>query len=170
MQQMMRGWVHAFSIVAGIAAPISFTFWVTSDGGARSKSHYAEVANTTMSPKDVVMAFDKLAFDERRPQEAVRRYFSVDSVDHDPKVKGDRTSVISMLEKLDWSKVGPQRTVKHIVADGEMVVVHHHLVRNPGTKGLMAVDLFRVANGKIVEHWDVLQPIPESSPNEVGAF
>lgn len=167
---IMRGWVHALSIIAGIGAPAAVTLWSTSDSGLRSRAHYAEVTQESMGARDVVMAFEKMAIDERRPREAVLRYFSPNVVDHDPNIRGDRQSMIDMLEKNDWSKPGPQRTIKHVVAEGDLVVVHHHLVREPGTPGLAAVDIFRVRNGQIVEHWDVLQPVSKDSPNRSGPF
>ncbi|BAK66542.1 hypothetical protein SLG_18670 [Sphingobium sp. SYK-6] len=166
----MRAWVHALCILGGIAAPVALTFWTTSDAGPRSKEHYAEVTEESLGPKEVVLAFEKLGIEGRNPAEAVRRYFSPDLIDHDPNVVGDRQSVIDRLSHLNWDKAGPTRTIKHIVAEGDIVMVHHHLVREPGTKGIAAVDIFKVKDGKVVEHWDVLQPIPENSPNKYGAF
>lgn len=166
----MRTWVHGLCILAGIAAPVGLTFWFTSDYGPRSKAHYAAVEQQASTPKEVVMAFEKMGIDERRPREAVERYFSPDVVDHSPHVTGDRQSIIDRLSTLNWDKAGPERTIRNVIAEGDLVAVHHHLVREPGTKGIAAVDIFRVKDGKIVEHWDVLQPLPESSPNLHGAF
>lgn len=166
----MQWWKHALGVIAGVGAPVATTLYMTSDYGPRSKAHYAELERKNAKPEDVVMAFEKLAFDERRPQEAVMRYFAADSVDHDPNVRGDRDSVIELLNQRDWSKAGPTRAIKHVVADKDIVMIHHHIVREPGTKGVAAVDIFRVKDGKIVEHWDVLQPIPENSPNRYGSF
>jgi predicted SnoaL-like aldol condensation-catalyzing enzyme len=156
----MRPLYHALGIAAGLAAPVAVTLWSTSAHGPRSNAHYASVAAESASPKDVILAFEKLAFDKRQPAEAVRRYFSETAVDHSSRVAGDKASVIALLEKLDWSTRGPTRTVLHVLSEGDMVAVHYHLVREAGTKGEMAVDLFRVANGKIEEHWEVLQPLP----------
>jgi predicted SnoaL-like aldol condensation-catalyzing enzyme len=111
-----------------------------------------------------------MAFDEHRPKEAVLQYFSEDFVDHSARVSGDRKSVIDLLDKLDWSKAGPTRTMKHIAADGDIVTLHYHLVREPGTAGFAAADLFRVKDGKIVEHWEVMQPVAQDSINRFGAF
>ncbi|HWW65090.1 MAG TPA: nuclear transport factor 2 family protein [Sphingomonadaceae bacterium] len=166
----MRGWVHALCVIAGIAAPISLEAWTTSAHGPRNKAHYAAVEAESMTPKEVVLAFDRLAFDDHKPVEAIMKYVAPDYVDHDPTVKGDRQSAIDYLEKHDWSKGGPQRTIKHVIAEGDLVVLHHHLVRQPGTKGLVAVDIFRVKDGKLAEHWDALQPIPDTSINTHGPF
>ena len=60
--------------------------------------------------------------------------------------------------------------VKRVFAEADIVIVHSHGVREPGTKGRAIVDIFRLENGKIVEHWDVVQEIPENSPNPHGFF
>lgn len=167
----MRPLVHAVAIIAGIAAPVALTFWTTSDAGPRSSEQSEAIARQTMTPKQVVEAFERMAFDERRPREAVQKYFSRDLVDHSQRIEGDYDSVIALLGRLDWTEGGaPQRTIKHIVAEDDIVMVHYHLVREPGTAGYSAVDIFRVADGAIVEHWEALQPLAEESPNIHGAF
>jgi predicted SnoaL-like aldol condensation-catalyzing enzyme len=60
--------------------------------------------------------------------------------------------------------------IKRIFADGDYVIVHVHAVREPGTRGNAIVDIFRLENGKVVEHWDVVQPIPEKAANNNGMF
>ena len=59
---------------------------------------------------------------------------------------------------------------KRFVAEGDLVVVHSHLVRKPGDRGMAVMDIFRLENGKIVEHWDVLQEVPESPANNNTMF
>lgn len=166
----MRPLTHALCIVAGIAAPIAITFWTTSDSGPRSSAHYAAVAAKTMTTREVIDAFEKMAIDERKPKEAILAFFAPDVIDHDPNVAGDRQSIIDRLEGLKWNSGVPQRMIKNIIVEGDLGIVHHHLVREPGKPGIAAVDIFRVKEGKVVEHWDVLQPIPADSPNKHGMF
>ncbi|MEU5318526.1 nuclear transport factor 2 family protein [Streptomyces sp. NPDC021056] len=59
---------------------------------------------------------------------------------------------------------------KRIIADGDIVAVHSHGVNRPGERGMAIVDLFRVLNGKVVEHWDVLQDVPDASANDNTMF
>ncbi len=61
-------------------------------------------------------------------------------------------------------------TVKNVLGDGDLVAVHSHIVPHPGEAGIAAVHLFRFHNGKIVEMWDCVQPVPADSPNMDGAF
>jgi SnoaL-like domain len=60
--------------------------------------------------------------------------------------------------------------IKRVFADGDYVILHVHAVREPETRGNAIVDIFKLENGKIVEHWDVVQPIPEKAANANGMF
>ena len=60
--------------------------------------------------------------------------------------------------------------IKRIFADGDYVIDHVHAAREPGTRGNAIVDIFKLENGKVVEHWDVVQPIPETAQNSNGMF
>lgn len=60
--------------------------------------------------------------------------------------------------------------IKRVIAEGDIVVTHSHLVLEPGTPGRALADLFRLEDGKVVEHWDVIQEIPETAANPNGMF
>src|SRR4051794_21464192 len=60
--------------------------------------------------------------------------------------------------------------IKRSFVDGDHVILHVHAVREPGTRGNAIVDIFKLENGKIVEHWDVVQPIPENPANNNTMF
>ncbi len=66
----------------------------------------------------------------------------------------------------------PNRTseIKRVMADGDLVMLHVHSKPNPEDRGSAIIDIFRVENGKIVEHWDVMQPIPEKAANTNTMF
>ena len=166
----MRPTTHILFVLAGIAAPVGITFLSTADFGPRSAAHYAAVEQKVLSTRDVIEGFEKLGVDEHHPDQATLKYFSPDVIDHDPNVKGDRQSIIDYLKSRNWGSGVPRRTISHIVVEGDLAVVHHHIVRNPGEKGVAAADIFRVKDGKIVEHWDVLQPVPETSVNQHAMF
>jgi predicted SnoaL-like aldol condensation-catalyzing enzyme len=61
-------------------------------------------------------------------------------------------------------------TVKNVVCDSELVAVHSHIVLRPGDNGVAAVHLFHFEGDRIVEMWDIGQPVPADSPNTDGAF
>ena len=60
--------------------------------------------------------------------------------------------------------------IRKVLADGDFVILHVHAVPAPGARGLAIVDIFKVANGKLVEHWDVIQEVPEKAANNNGMF
>lgn len=150
--------------MAAIAA-IAFVVILTM-GTLQSDEKYQKA----QTPREVVAAFMKVAFEERDPKRATLTYFAPDFIDHDPFIKGSRQSAIDRLEGLDWKTQGPRSDVKHILAEGDYVMIHHYLVRKPGDAPIAAIDLFRVKDGYIVEHWDVLQPFPPDSVNPAPMF
>lgn len=60
--------------------------------------------------------------------------------------------------------------VKRVIAEGDFVVTHSHVRQKPGDLGAAVVHIFRFTNGKIVELWDLGQPVPHESPNQYGMF
>jgi len=144
-----------------------FAGWMLSNGIVSAATPPTQ---SQLTPRQVVEAFQKLAFDEYKPVEAILKYISPDVVEHDPTIPSTRDAIIEYMKARDWTKGGPKSDIKRIISEGEYVVVHHHLTRKPGEIGIAAVDIFRVKGGLIVEHWDVLQPIPSDSPNKAGMF
>ncbi len=59
---------------------------------------------------------------------------------------------------------------KRAFVDGDHVTVHYHVRRWPGDRGWAVIDIFRVENGLIAEHWDVMQDVIEGGPNPNGPF
>jgi predicted SnoaL-like aldol condensation-catalyzing enzyme len=72
----------------------------------------------------------------------------------------------TVVEKFPASR----SEITRVFADGDYVILHLHAVREPGTRGNAIVDIFKLENSKIVEHWDVVQPIPEKAANANGMF
>ena len=63
-----------------------------------------------------------------------------------------------------------QVDVKRVIAEDDLVVLHGHVMRTPEDRGSKHVDIFRVESGKVVEHWDIDQPISENFVNDRGPF
>ena len=80
--------------------------------------------------------------------------------------EGFRKFIAFLREKFPNS----HSEIKRSFVDGDYVILHVHAVREPGTKGSAIVDIFKLENGKIVEHWDVVQPIPENPANNNTMF
>jgi predicted SnoaL-like aldol condensation-catalyzing enzyme len=60
--------------------------------------------------------------------------------------------------------------IKRVIAEGDLVVSHLLINMAPENRGMAGVDTFRLQDGKIVEHWDVLQPVPERAANDNTMF
>ena len=102
--------------------------------------------------------------------EAASRHFGDRYVQHNPNAADGPAGFKGFVQFLKDKFPQSRSEVKRSFAEGDYVIVHVHAVREPGTRGSAIVDIFRLENGKIVEHWDVVQPIPEKSANSNGMF
>jgi len=100
----------------------------------------------------------------------VKRYVGSYYRQHNPNAADGAEPFIGFVKWL--TAANPQLRVefKRVVAEGDLVVVHSHNIPAPGTRGKAVVDIFRVENGKIVEHWDVVREVPEASKNSNTMF
>jgi|ERR1700687_3272183 predicted SnoaL-like aldol condensation-catalyzing enzyme len=118
--------------------------------------------------KAVVEFYDKAL--NQKDFEAAAPYFGSRYVQHNPNapdgIDGFKAFLGFLREKFPQSR----SEIKRVLADGDYVILHVHAVRTPGERGSAIVDVFKLENGKIVEHWDVVQPIPEKSANGNGMF
>jgi len=101
--------------------------------------------------------------------DAVAQLIHEDFVQHSPDAPSGRDAYVDHLKHAAF--LGGSSAVKRIIADGDYVAVHHNMTLPGDTgAGLAVVDLWRVADGKLVEHWDVEQPVPEPSRVPNGMF
>jgi predicted SnoaL-like aldol condensation-catalyzing enzyme len=89
---------------------------------------------------------------------------------HNPRAKDGAEGFKAFLEFIKAKMPNYHSEIKRTFADGDYVILHVHNVPAPGERGAAIVDIFRLENGKVVEHWDVRQDIPESSANTNTMF
>lgn len=120
--------------------------------------------------KALVLDFFRLMFQEHQVQEAVQRYVDKPFVQHNPYLEAGALPLADFFELYYAQNPLAYAEVKRVIAEGDLVVVHSHWKDSPDDRGQAVVDIFRVAGGKIVEHWDVSQEIPENPANANGMF
>lgn len=106
----------------------------------------------------------------RKPEEAVAKYLGTNYRQHNPGTADGPESFIKTVKWFAQNFPEFRMETKRIIAEGDLVVLHSHLILKPGDRGSAVVEIFRLENGKIVEHWDVVQEVPETSANNNTMF
>ena len=119
--------------------------------------------------KKVVVDYYQTAFNGN-PEKAVADHFGERYVQHNPQAEDGPEAFIGFVKWLRGEYPELTLHIKRVIAEGDMVAAHSHLVLTPGKPGRALADVFRLENGKVVEHWDIIQDVPESSANSNGMF
>jgi len=118
----------------------------------------------------VVERFSQLFFIEKKPREAFMAWVAPDYIQHNPMATDGRDAAIAALEPVFAANPDLKVDIKRIFGDESLVAVHYHSTMKAGEPGYAAVDMFRVVDCRIVEHWDVIQPMPTQSANPHPIF
>jgi len=133
------------------------------------RSSFATERSKQEVNKRIVTSFYQKALNEKN-FEAAKKYLGDRYVQHNPNAADGREGLEAYIRFLKKNYPNSKSEIKRVFADGDYVILHVHSVRAPGQRGRAIVDIFKIVKGKIVEHWDVVQEIPEKSANSNGMF
>jgi predicted SnoaL-like aldol condensation-catalyzing enzyme len=120
--------------------------------------------------KALVRDFYDLAMNLKRPEEAAAKYLVPGYRQHNPGAGDGPGPFVAFMKGFFQAFPSVHIEFIRFIAEGELVVVHSHIVRQPGDRGIAAMDIFRIRDDIVVEHWDVLQDVPESAANSNTMF
>jgi len=119
--------------------------------------------------RQVVLEFYEKGLNQK-DADAALKYVGGRYIQHNPNAAdgpdGFRKFIAFLRDKAPHS----HSEIKKSFVDGDFVILHVHSIREPGTRGNAIIDIFKLEQGKIVEHWDTVQPIPETSANTNSMF
>jgi predicted SnoaL-like aldol condensation-catalyzing enzyme len=123
--------------------------------------------NSPSQNKQIAIAFYRMAFNGD-PTRATELYVGDRYIQHNPSVKDGIEGFIEYFTRMQ--EEFPQKSVELVraIAEGDLVALHTHQIW-PGNEQYVTMDFFRFdEHGKIVEHWDAIQRIPENAENGNG--
>jgi len=125
-------------------------------------------ADLERNKKNVVEFYEQAI--NKKDFDAASKYLGPRYIQHNPVAPDGAEGLKGFIGFLRSKFPDSKSEIKRVFAEGDYVILHVHSVREPGTRGRAIVDIFRLENGKIVEHWDVAQDVPEKAANANGMF
>lgn len=131
----------------------------------------AVFASTPAQNKENALAFYEMVFNQHKLQEASDKYIGKEYLQHNPNVADGKQAFIDAFAPFLKAHPKSKATVKRVIAEGDLVALHVHSQLDDQDRGEAVVDIFRFdKDGKIVEHWDVIQAVPEKTESGRGMF
>ena len=128
----------------------------------------AAYADLAANKRNVVEFYEKAI--NQKDFDAASKYLGSRYIQHNPVAADGPEGLKAFIGFLRAKFPNAKSEIKRVFAEGDYVILHVHAVREPGTRGRAIIDIFRLENGKIVEHWDVAQDVPEKAANSNGMF
>jgi predicted SnoaL-like aldol condensation-catalyzing enzyme len=120
--------------------------------------------------KEIAVAFLEMVLNEHKVAEAFERYSVPGYINHNPYAADGAQAAIDFFAPFFEQTPTYRIDIKRVIAEGDLVAIHNHATMNPDDRGRAVVDIFRLEDGRVVEHWDVVQDIPEFLPDPEAMF
>lgn len=117
----------------------------------------------------IVADFARIFYVEKDVKRAFETYVAADYIQHNPGIADGREAAVKALAPM-FARPDARFDVKRILVDGDYAAIHLHGRGDASTAGAAVADIYRLKGGKIVEHWDVIQPMPTSAANPHPMF
>jgi predicted SnoaL-like aldol condensation-catalyzing enzyme len=139
--------------------------------GGKHGSHGACSPAQVQRNKATVVAYYTTAFNDKKPEEAVAKYGGPVYIQHNPLAADGFEAFIGFVKAFTTQFPQLHVDIKRVIGECNLVVTHSHITTSPEDRGQAVADIFRLnRQGKVVEHWDVIQPVPETSANDNTMF
>lgn len=126
--------------------------------------------NQAEKNKALVIDFYKGVFEQHQVKTYADRYIDNQYIQHNPHVSDGKIPFVNYFTQYFQENSTAQSSIKRVAAEGDLVWLHVHSKENTEDLGTAVIDIFRVEKGKIVEHWDVQQDVPQLNANQNTMF
>ena len=130
----------------------------------------AQAQSQTEQNKKIAVAFFNMIFNEQKVAEAFKLYSVPEYKQHNPYAAAGAQPAIDFLGGYLKQNTEARAEIKRVIAEGDLVAIHNNPKQNAKDRGRAVVDIFRLEKGKVVEHWDVVQDVPEKPMNTNTMF
>jgi|SRR5690242_8109275 predicted SnoaL-like aldol condensation-catalyzing enzyme len=176
MKLLSRSHLIAVAVTAimavGVGAALANTQGHRPPSAGGKRGHHGQCSPAQVQRnKANVVAYYTTAFNDKQPELAVARYGGPVYIQHNPQAADGFDAFIAFVKAYTQQFPQLHVDIKRVIGECNMVVTHSHITTSPDDRGNAVADFFRLnRQGKVVEHWDVIQPVPETSANDNTMF
>jgi predicted SnoaL-like aldol condensation-catalyzing enzyme len=161
------GAIAAAAVTIALFGHVAVSAANAQDGAGRPPADPVDVSDrASLSDREVSERFIEVFYNQNRLVDGFRAWVHPDYIQHDPNSPTGRDATIEVLAAHMQRNPGMTHDVKRVIYGEDeqgrtLVAVHYHFKRAPEDRGSAVVDIYRIEDGYLVEHWDVIQPLPD---------